>query len=203
MSIFSGYREVLSPDGSRLSVRQALEMINGAVDAVLAEEDIGFDSETQWAVTWYEECGFVAGKFGRAELLARAKNTSVDGVSESGIIESGRGQVRLLRPAELNSEWNPQQDPRRTVWEMTHHLIHRLETGGETLAGQLVQQIGGDAPLALDLAYRLYRISDLKGRPQDARHYNHLVQSWSGIEQQSRDHDGGAQQTELTGVFTQ
>ena len=70
-----------------------------------------------------------AGDYGVAETLSKAKNTSVQGLVEAGILSSQAGQVRLLQPDELPADWNPETDPRLTVWEMAHHLICVLEAG--------------------------------------------------------------------------
>ena len=75
-----------------------------------------------------------------AETLSKAKNTSVQGLIEAGILTSKAGQVRLLEPDELPADWNPETDPRLTVWEMVHHLIRVLETGGEEGAAALVKK---------------------------------------------------------------
>ena len=181
MRSFTEYRNVLSADGSEMSVRDALQIINGVVDEVLSEHDIDVEADTRWATTWFELYGFEEGDFGVAEQLTKAKVTTPDGLVEAGVIESRRGKVRLYRPAELDSEWDPQIDRRPTVWEMTHHLIRLLESEGEPAAAELAASLGAQAETARDLAYRLYVISDRKKRAEDARQYNGLVQSWSEI----------------------
>ena len=123
MAVFSRYARVLDVSGSPLSVRDALSLINQTLEEVLAEQEGDFDSDTRWAVAWFEQEGFNQGEFGVAETLSKAKNTSVDGMIEAGILMAGAGKVRLLRPAELPDDWDPQTDSRRTVWEMVHHLI--------------------------------------------------------------------------------
>ena len=71
-----------------------------------------------------------------AETLSTAKNTSVAGMVEAGILESKAGKVRLLRPEELPEDWDPASDRRLPVWEVVHHLVRVLESGGETGAAQ-------------------------------------------------------------------
>ena len=52
-----------------------------------------------------------------AETLSTAKNTSVAGMEQAGILESKAGEVRLLRPDELPEDWDPAADRRLPVWE--------------------------------------------------------------------------------------
>ena len=123
MAVFSRYARVLDVSGRPLSVRDALSLINQTLEEALAEQEGDFDADTRWAVAWFEQAGFLDDEFGVAETLSKAKNTSVDGMIEAGILKAGGGKVRLLRPHELPDDWDPQTDRRRTVWEMVHHLI--------------------------------------------------------------------------------
>ena len=181
MRIFTEYREVLNADGSAMTVREALALINATLDEVLAEQEGDFDPDTRWALTWFEQHGFDAGEFGDADTLSKAKGTSVEGVVQAGLAEARRGDVRLLRASELDPEWDPATDRRITVWEMAHHLIRLLESAGEPAAAELAAKLGSQAETARDLAYRLYVVSDRMKRPADARQYNALVQSWPEI----------------------
>ena len=155
MAVFTRYREVLNADGSQMSVRDALALINSTLDEVLAEQESDFDADSRWALTWFEQHGFKEGEYGVAEQLSKAKNTSVDGLVRAGIVESRRGKVRILKPEELDPEWDPSTDSRLTVWEMTQHLIRSLSTSEQT-AAQLAAKLGSQAEAARDLAYRLY-----------------------------------------------
>jgi putative DNA methylase len=177
MAVFSRYSQVVESSGERVSVGEALKLINATLDEVLAEQEGDFDADTRWAVAWFEQHGFDPGEFGDAETLSKAKNTSVTGMVEAGIIESKRGRVRLLRPEELPSDYDPAMDKRLTVWEMTHHLIRLLESGGEGAAAKFLSRLPR-MDSARDLAYRLYMICDRSRRSQDAIRYNALVQSW-------------------------
>ena len=181
MRIFTEYREVLNADGSAMTVREALALINATLDEVLAEQEGDFDPDTRWALTWFEQHGFEEGGFGDADTLSKAKGTSVEGVVQAGLAEARRGDVRLLRASELDEDWDPATDRRPTVWEMAHHLIRLLESEGESAAAELAAALGSQAETARDLAYRLYVVSDRMKRPADARQYNALVQSWPEI----------------------
>ena len=180
MGIFTRYREVLNADGSTMSVRDALALINATLDEILAEQEGDFDSDSRWALTWFEQHGYTDGEYGVAEQLSKSKNTSVDGLVRAGIIESRRGSVRLFKPAELAPDWDPAADSRLTVWEMTHHLIRALAVS-ELDAADLAAKLGSRAETARDLAYRLYALSERKKRAADALQYNGLVQSWPEI----------------------
>jgi len=187
MAVFTRYRQVVNADGTPMSVREALALINATLDEVLAEQEGDFDEDSRWALTWFEQFGYTEGEYGIAETLAKAKVTSVAGMAEAGILKSARGKVRLLRPAELSPDWDPASDRRLTVWETTHHLIRALETGGESAAAALAARLGSKAEVARELAYRLYTVSERKKRAADALSYNGLVQSWPEIVRLSRE----------------
>jgi putative DNA methylase len=181
MAVFSRYSKVMEGDGSPMTVRTALELINQGLDEIVAEQEGEFDADTRWAIAWFQELGMEVGDFGRAELLSRAKNTAVAGMVEAGILEAKAGKVRLLRREELDDGWDPATDKRLTVWEMTQHLIRRLDEG-ESVAGTLARQLGANAEIARDLAYRLYLICERKKWAQDALAYNGLVVAWPQIQ---------------------
>ena len=181
MAIFTRYAKVLDTHGQPLQVREALALINQTFDEVLAEQEGVFDVDTRWAVAWFEQCGFEEGDYGIAETLSKAKNTSVDGLVEAGILVSGSGKVRLLQPDELPDDWDPSTDPRLTTWETLHHLIQTLESGGESAAAELTGSLGSTAETARELCYRLYTLCERKKRASQALSYNSLVQSWPEI----------------------
>lgn len=114
-------------------------------------------------------------------ILSKAKNTSVSGLEEAGILKSSRGQVRLLKPDELPDGWDPATDARLTHWETVHHLIRVLATGGESAASELVSKLGSKAETARELAYRLYTLCERNKRATEALSYNGLVQSWPDL----------------------
>ncbi|MCL5268277.1 MAG: DUF1156 domain-containing protein [Bacteroidetes bacterium] len=187
MAIYTSYSEVLDAEGNPLTVRNALALINQTLDEVLAEQEGDFDSDSRWAVAWFEQNGFAEGEFGIAETLSKAKNTSVSGMVEAGFLESKRGKVRLLKPAELAGDWDPDTDTRLTSWEIVHHLIRTLQSGGDGAAAELAAKLGDKAETARELAYRLYTISERKKRAADALSYNALVQSWPEIQRLARE----------------
>ncbi len=189
MAIFSKHSRVLEASGRPMSVRTALALINQTLTEVLSEQEDEFDADTRWAIAWYEQHGFEEGEFGNAELLSKAKATSVNGLVEAGIVSSRRGMVRLLRPEELPRNWDPAKDRRVPVWEATHHLlrIYYHEKAGDTATADLLRQLGSMGELARDLAYRLFALAEKKGRSQDAQGYNALVLGWPEIAKLARE----------------
>ncbi|MFO0983239.1 MAG: hypothetical protein U1E76_16155, partial [Planctomycetota bacterium] len=187
MAVYTRYAKVLDAEGRPLQVREALALINQVLDEVLAEQEGDFDADSRWALAWFEQHGFAEGEYGVAETLSKAKNTSVAGMVEAGILESKRGKVRLLKPDDLPDDWNPAADSRLTAWEVVHHLVRDLASGGESTAAELVAKLGTKAEVARELAYRLYSICERKKRAQEALSYNALVQSWPEISRLARE----------------
>jgi putative DNA methylase len=182
MAVYTRYAKVLDAEGRPVTVRDALALINQILDEALAEQEGDFDSDTRWALSWFEQHGFVEGEYGTAEILSKAKNTSIAGMVEAGILESKRGKVRLYKPADLPPDWDPATDKRLTTWEIVHHLIRVLETDGEQAAAQLAAKLGTKSEVGRELAYRLYVIAERKKRASEALSYNGLVQSWPEIQ---------------------
>ncbi|BDS29870.1 DUF1156 domain-containing protein [Aeromonas caviae] len=176
MGIFSKYAAVLEADGSTMSVKTALQLIN----RFLAEDD--FDQDTQFCLHWFEQQGWSVGKFGEADVLARAKGTSVAGLQEAGVISSGQGEVQLLKWADLPDDWAPEKDSRTPVWEGLHHLIRVLNTQSAAAAGALLGRMPDKSDAIRSLAYRLYTLCERKGWASDARAYNELVTAWEAMQ---------------------
>ena len=181
MEVFGQYTAVLEADGTVMSVRTALQLIN----RFFAEDD--FDHDTQFCLHWFESQGWATGKFGDADVLARAKGTSVGGLHDAGVVESGAGNLRLLKWAELPKDWSPEDDARIPVWESLHQLIRALNQDGEAVAGALLARMPARAEPIRALAYRLYTLCERKGWAEEARAYNELVAAWSSIEQAATD----------------
>ena len=181
MAVFTRYQEILEPNGDRMTVRTALQLINQTLDDFLSEQEGVFDADTRWALTWYEQHQFNDGAYGDAETLSKAKVTSIQGLVNSGILAAKAGKVHLLKRSELPSNWTPDGDDRIPDWEAMQHLILHLQTHGEAAAAQLLSQLGNQGDITRDLAYRLYNICDRNGWTQDAIAYNSLVTSWSEI----------------------
>jgi len=176
MAVFSKYSAVLEADGSAMSVKSALQLIN----RFLAEDD--FDADTSFCLHWFEQYGWKDGIFGEADVLARAKGTSVDGVQAAGVIASGSGKVSLLKWADYPTDWDAAKDKRLPVWEALHHLIRVLKQDGEAQGGLVLATVEGKSEAIRQLAYRLYTLCERKGWAEDARAYNELITSWTALE---------------------
>ncbi|MEN8130515.1 MAG: DUF1156 domain-containing protein [Pseudomonadota bacterium] len=198
MAIFSKYSAVLNQDGSKMSVHDALILINRAKDEILGgivEADT--DTDTGFCVDWFAQYGWSNGPFGEADTLSRAKGTTVDGVREAGIIESGGGKVRLLKWPEYSPDWNPEKDNRTPVWEACHHLIRELDHGGESEAGALLARMPERGESIRALTYHLYTLCERKKWAEEARAYNELMTAWHAILATSYEVGHVGSQTEL------
>jgi putative DNA methylase len=187
MAVYTRYSQVLDTEGKPVPVRSALALINQVLDETLAEQEGDFDADSRFALAWFEQHGFAEGEFGVADVLARAKNTSVQGLVDAGILRSSRGNVRLLKPSELAANWDPLTDTRLSAWEGVHQLIRALESGGEAPAAELVAKLGSKAELARELCYRLYTLCERKKRAAEALSYNALVQSFPELERLAKE----------------
>src|SRR5205085_1223991 len=101
MAVFSRYKKVMENDGTQMTVRSALARINEILDQVLNEQEGDFDASTRFAIAWYRQHGYMTGKYGVADDLARARNTVVETMARDGILTSAAGKVTLLSPAVL------------------------------------------------------------------------------------------------------
>lgn len=181
MAIYSQYAQVLNQDGSRMSVHDALVLINRAITEFLNPDSGNFDADTQFCASWFEQYGWSEGVFGEADTLARAKGTSVAGVQAAGVVEAGSGRVRLLKWEEYESDWDPTQDDRTPIWEACHYMIRRLNNRGESAAGELLAQMPEKGESIRQLAYHLYTLCERKKWAEEARAYNQLITSWNAI----------------------
>lgn len=186
MAVFTRFSRVMETDGSAMTVRTALGLINQALDEVLAEQEGEFDTDTRWALAWFEQFGMDEGPFGQADVLARAKNTAVNGLVEAGVAKARGGKVQLLKREELPEDWEPSKDKRLTIWEVTQQLIRTLDQKGESRAAALLHKLGGLGETARDLAYRLYTICERKKWADEALAYNGLVIAWPELTKLAR-----------------
>jgi len=186
MAVFSKYKSILEADGSPMTVRTALILINKAIDDYFKELEGDWDSDTRFCLQWFNEHGWREGLYGEADVLARAKGVSVEGIRDSGVLEAAGGKVKLFRPSEYPDNWNPAKDNRMPVWEVLHHLIRLHQTKGEVAAAEVVKAIPHVSETARQLAFLLYTTCERKGWAEDARPYNDLVTAWLSIEKQAR-----------------
>lgn len=197
MAVYSKYKAILESDGSPMTVHTALILVNKALDEYFKEREGDWDNDTRFCLAWFSEYGWKEGVYGEAEVLAKAKGLSVEGVRDSGVLVAAAGKVKLLRPSEYPDNWNPAKDSRMPVWEVLHHLIRLHQTRGESAAAEIVKTIPHISETARQLAFLLYTTCERKGWAEDARPYNDLVTAWLSIEKQARADEGGQIEAEF------
>jgi len=197
MAIYSAYEAILESDGSSMKVHDALVLINRSITEYLNPDSGSFDSDTLFCDDWFSQYGWSAGTFGEADTLARAKGTSVDGVRDAGVIESGAGKVRLLKWSEYPTDWDPKTDDRTPVWEACHQMIRVLNQQGEADAGALLARMPEQGEHIRQLAYHLYTLCERKKWAEEARAYNELIGSWHAIVAASQEAGERGSQSEL------
>nr|WP_315545070.1 DUF1156 domain-containing protein [Actinomyces oris] len=184
MSVFSRYSRVISPDGTDMSVSEALAQINAVLDEVLGEQEGELDPDTRWCLTWFDTHGFTEGPYGEAETLASARNASIDALKRSGVLTSGGGRVGLIAPADLPDDYDPRTDDRISHWEVVLHLARALDRRGIDEAGRILSaaaERGLDADILQSLAYRLYSLAEKRGWTEAGLLFNALGGSWPEI----------------------
>ena len=183
MAVFSRYARVLEADGSEMSVRTALALINQALDEVLSEQEGDFDAETRFAVKWFSQYGWNEAVSGEADVLTRAMNTTVTALERGGIFRAAAGKARLIEPSEMPTEWNPADDKAISVWEVAVRLGHALITDGTEQASTWMREASSrvDLNAVKELSYLMYSVCERKGWTEAALLFNALGTSWSDV----------------------
>ena len=180
IGVYSRYKSVLEADGKPMSVRAALQIINQELDSFYNEQEGEMDRESRFCVELFSQYAFNNIKFGDADILARAKNTSVQALADRGVMMAAKGQVRLLTREEIPEVVRPTED---CTWLLTQQLARTLEKGGMKECAQIVMNIfGSNGENAKALAYRLYTICERKNWAQEGYAYNNLVVAWPEIQ---------------------
>lgn len=180
MGVFSRYRRVLEADGSVMTVRSALQVINEEVDLYFNEKVGSLDAASRFCVDLYTQCAYNNIKYGEAEILANAKSTSIPMMASHGVLYAKAGVVHLMERSELPTAVDSNES---TVWLLTQQLTHAMATGGIEACAKIVWGIfGSGAEAAKDLAYRLYTIAERKGWTEEGYAYNALVVAWPDIQ---------------------
>lgn len=197
MGVYSKYSKVLESDGTPMTVRSALQIINQELDVYFNEQDGELDQNSRFCVDLYMQNAFNDIKFGDADTLARAKNTSVAALAAKGVLYAQKGSVHLLTREELPEKVDEREE---TIWLLCQQLTQAMAIGGVAACAQIVvNMFGSNAERAKDLAYRLYTVAERKGWAQEAYAYNALVIAWPEI--QSRAAELQAYQPEQTSLF--
>lgn len=188
ISVFSRYAKVREADGSDMSVRDALQLINATLDEVLGEQESDLDSDTRFAVRWYRQYGWEADSSGIADQLARSSDTSLAELQRGGIFEAKGGKARLLSPTQLNEEWDPAADEHVSVWEATVRLAAVLAKDGVDKVAELLPAVGEKVSLdaVKELGFLLFHEAEKNKDTDDAILFNGLVSSWGDLNEQAR-----------------
>lgn len=183
MAVFSRFSRVVEPNGTKVSVRAALQVINSVLAEVLSDQEGDFDTDTRWCVKWFETHGFDKAGYGEAETLAGAYNTSVGGLDRSGAVYAKAGEVRLLTTAELPTAYRPERDEHITLWEVALHLVKALDETGLAEAGRILAGASTrvDVETVKELAYLVFSIAEKRSMAQVAGMFNALVTSWPEV----------------------
>lgn len=180
MGVFSRYRSVLEADGTEMTVRSALQIINEQVDAYFNEQIGSMDTESRFCVDLYLQKAYEDILYGEAEILATAKGASIPQMVEHKVLYAKAGKVHLVKREQLPSVVVLDE---HNIWLLTQQLTFAMEEGGIEACAQKVSSLyGSNAERAKDLAYRLYTVAEQKGWTSEAFAYNALVVSWPDIQ---------------------
>jgi putative DNA methylase len=182
MAVFSRFSRVLEDDGSTMSVKTALALINQTFDALQNEHDAELDADTRFCLDWFRSYGWDTRPYGDAESLAVPLGLSVDGIARSGTLTSGGGKVALIRPLDLAPRWDPAHDDRLSLWEVTCHLARAYATEGREEAARLMAGVKGKVDLdeVNRLATRLYELMESQDA-STAGLFNGLGGAWADV----------------------
>ncbi|WP_255450209.1 DUF1156 domain-containing protein [Skermania sp. ID1734] len=196
MAVFSRYSSVLEDDGRKMSVRTALQRINEILDEVLTEQESEFDSDTRFAIAWFRQHSFDRGAYGTADVLARARNASLDHLERAGILTKSAGKVALIPYVDMDANYDPATDQSISAWEVVMHLTNRLAAGGIPEAAALLARVPAtiDRDHCKELANLLFHIAEGNKRTKLAVDFNSLGAAWNEI---VRDAPRAAVQTAL------
>lgn len=197
MGVYSRYSKVLEADGAPMSVRSALQIINQELDLYFNEQDGELDKESRFCMELYTQCAFNDIKFGEADVLARAKNTSVDKLRSDGVLYSEKGVVHLLTREEIPMEVSKDKG----IWLLTQQLTRAMETDGVMGAAKIVKEFFTSEPeRAKALAYRLFTLAERRGWAAEAYAYNSLIVAWPDVQSKAAELSAAwsnAEQTEI------
>lgn len=180
MGVYSRYSKVIEADGTQMPVKSALKLINEEIDLYFNEQVGEMDPASRFCVELYSQNAFNDVRYGEAEVLANAKNTSIPMLVNKKVLFAKAGNVHLLSRDELSTKVNNNEE---VIWILTQHLTLAMEKGGiDACAKMVLEMYGANAERAKDLAYRLYTIAEQKNWSNEAYAYNSLVVAWPDIQ---------------------
>lgn len=188
ISVFSRYSQVREADGTAMSVRDALALVNETLDAVIDDQESDFDEQSRFAVKWYRSYQWKPESSGIADQLARAADTSIPQLERTGFFKAAGGKARLLSPSELSETWNIEADPHVSVWEAVVRLAGILSVRGMDEVAKLMPFVAGRVNLdsVKELGFLLFREAEKKGDSKDAQVFNALVTMWADLDSAAR-----------------
>jgi putative DNA methylase len=183
MSIFSRFSKVIEADGSEMSVRTALQLINQALDEVISDQEGDFDPETRFCIKWFSQYGWNEASSGDADTLSRAVNTSITALERGGVFRAAGGKAQLIEPNNMPAQWNPAEDKSISVWEVAVRVGNALQNDGIEVANKWIQAASKqvDVDSVKELSYLLFAICEKKGWTETAIMFNSLGSSWSEV----------------------
>ncbi|MDQ7880332.1 DUF1156 domain-containing protein [Microbacterium sp. QXD-8] len=191
IAVFSRYSRVREADGTDMSVRDALELINATLDEVV-DELSDSDPDSRFAAKWYRQFGWGTEVSGTAITMAQSAGTSLGALERGGIFEAKGGRARLLSPTVLEDEWDVASDERVSVWEATVRLAAVMARDGVDKVAQLLPAV--QTRVSLDavkqMSLWLFREAEKKRDTKDAILFNGLVSAWGDVNEQARMHAG-------------
>jgi putative DNA methylase len=192
ISVFSRYSRVREADGSDMSVKDALLLVNATLDEVIGEQESDFDPDTRFAVKWYRQYGWTQENSGIADQLARSSDTSIGELERGGIFEAKGGKARLLSPTQLEDAWDVSTDERVSVWEATIRLAAVMAKHGADQVASLLPLVQTRVNLdaVKELGFLLFHEAEKKRDTKDAILFNGLVSAWGDVNEQARKHAG-------------
>lgn len=192
ISVFSRYSRVREADGSDMSVKDALLLVNATLDEVIGEQESDFDPDTRFAVKWYRQYGWTQENSGIADQLARSSDTSIGALERGGIFEAKGGKARLLSPTQLEDAWDVSGDARVSVWEATVRLAAVMAKHGADQVSVLLPSVQTRVNLdaVKELGFLLFHEAEKKRDTKDAILFNGLVSAWGDVNEQARKHAG-------------
>lgn len=188
IAVFSRYSRVREADGSDMSVKDALLLINSTLDEVIGEQESDFDPDTRFAVKWYRQYGWTQENSGIADQLARSSDTSISALERGGIFEAKGGKARLLAPGQLDGVWDAEADERVSVWEVAVRLAAVMAKDGADKVAELLPSVQTRVNLdaVKELGFLLFHEAEKKKDTKDAILFNGLVTAWGDVNEQAR-----------------
>lgn len=153
-----------------------MKLINKELDNILNEHDSDIDTESRLCLSLYAQKGYNEWTFGDVNTLATAKNTSVDALARLGIVESGKGKVRVYERNELKQFSHGSSD---CIWLITQQAVRAFENDGFSGIAEVFADISeSDVSKVKKLCYQLFSIADKKKWTDEAIVYNSVITSW-------------------------